>query len=65
MKYEPEDAWKWRLRAANLRARVNSSRDPRTRQVFALLADAWEEKADKVAAVAGALAAAQPNKKAT
>jgi hypothetical protein len=50
VKAPPEYPWKWRLRAASLRASAQSSGDPGIRATFALLAAAWEEKADRAAA---------------
>lgn len=48
MRYEPEHAWKWRLRAEEIRTRAEMTKDPVARQTFLALAEAWERKAETV-----------------
>ena len=45
--YEPEQAWKWRLRAEALRTQAQTTKDPRARVAFVMLAEEWERKAER------------------
>jgi hypothetical protein len=47
MSYDPEQAQKWRMRADELRARADATKDPVARRTFLNLADAWDQKADR------------------
>lgn len=45
--YEPEQAWKWRLRAEALRMQAQTTKDPRARAAFVMLAEEWDRKAER------------------
>lgn len=46
VKYEPEQAWKWRLRAQALRGQAQTTKDLRARAAFVMLAEEWDRKAE-------------------
>ena len=61
VRYEPEQAWKWRLRAEALRMQAQATRDPRARAAFAMLAEEWNRKAERAAQAPWLRAPKQPD----